>query len=99
MQLRKQIPSAKAIGPLTTATRIIKREGFFSLYKGLTAVYTGIIPKMSVRFMSFEQYKIGLGDNVPYPLGRDERGEFTQGTVFTAGELTQHVTSHKHAPR
>mmetsp|Transcript_19657 Transcript_19657/g.40791 ORF Transcript_19657/g.40791 Transcript_19657/m.40791 type:complete len:87 (+) Transcript_19657:38-298(+) len=26
MQLRKQIASAKAIGPLTTATRIIKRE-------------------------------------------------------------------------
>jgi len=92
MQLRKQIASAKSIGPLTTATRIIKREGFFSLYKGLTAVYTGIIPKMSVRFMSFEQYKVLLGDWVPSSspfLGRDAAsGDFNQSTVFFAGLLS-----------
>lgn len=34
-----------SLGPLGTAQRIIKREGYFSLYKGLSAVYTGIILK------------------------------------------------------
>jgi Mitochondrial carrier protein len=29
------------LGPIGTARRIIQREGFVSLYKGLTAVYTG----------------------------------------------------------
>jgi solute carrier family 25 citrate transporter 1 len=44
------------LGPIGTARRIIEREGFTALYKGLTAVYTGIIPKMAIRFVSFEQY-------------------------------------------
>jgi hypothetical protein len=29
------------LGPIGTARRIIQREGFISLYKGLSAVYTG----------------------------------------------------------
>jgi solute carrier family 25 citrate transporter 1 len=45
------------LGPIGTAKRIVQREGFFALYKGLTAVYTGIIPKMAIRFVSFEYYK------------------------------------------
>jgi len=45
------------MGPVGTARRIIEREGFLSLYKGLSAVYTGIIPKMAVRFLSFEEYR------------------------------------------
>jgi len=62
MQLRTQVPNSKTMGPLTTASRIIQREGFFSLYKGLSAVYSGIIPKMAIRFASFEQYKELLKD-------------------------------------
>mmetsp|Transcript_3372 Transcript_3372/g.5169 ORF Transcript_3372/g.5169 Transcript_3372/m.5169 type:complete len:402 (-) Transcript_3372:130-1335(-) len=50
------------LGPLGTAKRIIQREGFRSLYKGLTAVWTGIVPKMAIRFMSFEYYKEILGN-------------------------------------
>jgi solute carrier family 25 (mitochondrial citrate transporter), member 1 len=45
------------LGPIGTARRIVQREGFLSLYKGLTAVYTGIVPKMAIRFVSFEQYR------------------------------------------
>lgn len=52
--------SVATIGPIGTARRIIEREGFLALYKGLTAVYTGIIPKMAIRFLSFEQYREGL---------------------------------------
>jgi hypothetical protein len=48
---------AATLGPFGTAKRIIEREGFLSLYKGLTAVYFGIIPKMSLRFFAFEQYR------------------------------------------
>jgi len=50
------------LGPIGTAKRIIQREGFRSLYKGLTAVWTGIVPKMAIRFMSFEQYKETIGN-------------------------------------
>ena len=49
------------LGPFGTAKRIVQREGFLALYKGLGAVYVGIIPKMAIRFLSFEQYKDGLG--------------------------------------
>ncbi len=50
-----------SLGPFGTARRIVQREGPFALYKGLTAVYTGIIPKMAIRFVSFEYYKETLG--------------------------------------
>ena len=65
------------LGPIGTASRIVKREGFSSLYKGLTAVYTGIIPKMALRFVSFEAYRDYLGSCTWYP------GPVT----FTAGLL------------
>jgi len=72
------------LGPIGTAQRIIQREGFVALYKGLTAVYTGIVPKMAIRFVSFEQYKELLA------TGRDKMG-YTPAQVsptaitFTAG--------------
>lgn len=59
MQLRIQGGSTK--GPLTTAKSIVSKEGFFALYKGLSAVMMGIAPKMAVRFTSFETYKEWLG--------------------------------------
>ncbi|KAL3771692.1 hypothetical protein ACHAW5_000953 [Stephanodiscus triporus] len=50
-----------SLGPFGTAKRIVQREGPMALYKGLTAVYTGIIPKMAIRFVSFEYYRDVLG--------------------------------------
>jgi solute carrier family 25 (mitochondrial citrate transporter), member 1 len=68
------------LGPIGTATRIIKREGFLALYKGLTAVYMGIIPKMAIRFVSFEQFReIGTAMN---------GGQLTTSITFTAGLLS-----------
>jgi hypothetical protein len=67
-----------SLGPIGTAKRIVQREGFFALYKGLTAVYMGIIPKMAIRFVSFEQYKEWLNEYTP--MGRS-----TTTTTFTAG--------------
>lgn len=78
------IPTPKApkgtvqapLGPLGTARRIVQREGFFALYKGLTAVWGGIIPKMAIRFVSFEQYRDWLGSVAGGP---------STAVTFTAG--------------
>lgn len=40
----------------------MRRETPLGLYKGLGAVVAGIVPKMAIRFMSFEAYKSWLAD-------------------------------------
>ena len=64
MQLsrRARAPGAPKRGFLTTGSEIIKRETPLGLYKGLGAVITGIVPKMAIRFSSFEAYKRMLED-------------------------------------
>jgi hypothetical protein len=52
----------KALGFIGTGSQIIKRETPLGLYKGLGAVLTGIIPKMAIRFTSYEKYKQLLAD-------------------------------------
>jgi solute carrier family 25 (mitochondrial citrate transporter), member 1 len=47
----------KPRGFITTGAEIVKRETPLGLYKGLGAVVTGIVPKMAIRFTSFEAYK------------------------------------------
>lgn len=47
---------------MATGAEIIKRETPLGLYKGLGAVITGIVPKMAIRFTSFEAYKGFLAD-------------------------------------
>jgi solute carrier family 25 citrate transporter 1 len=79
-----------SLGPFGTAKRIVQREGFFALYKGLTAVYTGIIPKMAIRFVSFEQYKDLLADYTP--LGRSTTATFTAGLASGLTEAVLVVT-------
>lgn len=82
MKIRGAAPVTASLGPIGTARRIIQREGFLSLYKGLSAVYTGIIPKMSIRFVSFEQYREVFQSMVgPPPSGT----QFHTSVNFTAG--------------
>ncbi|WVQ74550.1 hypothetical protein IAR50_004151 [Cryptococcus sp. DSM 104548] len=45
------------IGFFATGRQIITQEGPLSLYRGLGAVVSGIVPKMAIRFGSFEVYK------------------------------------------
>jgi solute carrier family 25 citrate transporter 1 len=47
----------KKRGFIKTGVEIVRRETPLGLYKGLGAVITGIVPKMSIRFTSFEAYK------------------------------------------
>ena len=53
----------KPRGFLATGAQIMQRETPLALYKGLGAVLSGIVPKMSIRFASFEQYKKALADS------------------------------------
>jgi len=64
MQLsrRARAPGAKRRGFITTGTEIVRKETPLALYKGLGAVLTGIVPKMAIRFTSFEWYKKMLAD-------------------------------------
>jgi len=80
-KVRSQTVTA-TLGPIGTARRIIQREGFFSLYKGLTAVYCGIIPKMAVRFVTFEQYREALQRVAPPP---PKGAEYNPSVNFFAG--------------
>jgi hypothetical protein len=56
------ILQAKKRGFITTGAEIVKRETALGLYKGLGAVLTGIVPKMAIRFTSYEWYKQLLAD-------------------------------------
>ena len=53
---------AKRRGFIRTGGDIVKRETPLGLYKGLGAVLTGIIPKMAIRFTSYDWYKQLLRD-------------------------------------
>jgi solute carrier family 25 citrate transporter 1 len=52
----------KRRGFLATGKEIVKRETPLGLYKGLGAVVTGIVPKMAIRFTSYEFYKGLMAD-------------------------------------
>ena len=77
-------------GPLATAHSIVQKDGFLALYRGLTAVYTGIVPKMAIRFLTFEQYKDWLSSYTP--LGRSTSATFTAGLFAGLTEAILVVT-------
>jgi solute carrier family 25 (mitochondrial citrate transporter), member 1 len=57
------ILQGKRLGFIGVGAKIVRNESFFALYKGLGAVVTGIVPKMAIRFSSFEYYKTLLADS------------------------------------
>ncbi|KAJ1539491.1 hypothetical protein HK405_012866, partial [Cladochytrium tenue] len=64
-------------GFIGVGVQIVQKEGFFALYKGLGAVVSGIVPKMAIRFSSFEYYKEMLADATTKKT--------SPGGVFVAG--------------
>ncbi|KNC75763.1 hypothetical protein SARC_11721 [Sphaeroforma arctica JP610] len=74
MQLSQSV--GRPLSPFATASRIVAREGVRSLYKGLVPVVCGIIPKMSIRFSSFEFYK---------EIQADAAGNVSTSATFVAG--------------
>jgi len=79
MQLSRsgKAPGTKPRGFLATGAMIVRRETPLALYKGLGAVLSGIVPKMAIRFASFEAYKSRLADK--------ETGVTSVGNIFIAG--------------
>ncbi|KAJ7099425.1 mitochondrial carrier domain-containing protein [Mycena belliarum] len=79
MQLSKsgRAPGTKARGFIATGGMIVRRETPLALYKGLGAVLSGIVPKMAIRFASFERYKAWLADAAT--------GKTSMGGIFLAG--------------
>ncbi|KAL1877521.1 Mitochondrial succinate-fumarate transporter [Diaporthe australafricana] len=79
MQLsrRGRVPGSPKRGFVRTGLDIVKRETPLGLYKGLGAVMTGIVPKMAIRFTSFEAYKQMLADQ--------STGQVTGRATFLAG--------------
>ena len=79
MQLSKTSTQSgvKPRGVFATGAYIVRRETPLALYKGLGAVLSGIVPKMAIRFASFEAYKGWLADK--------ETGKTSVGGIFIAG--------------
>ncbi|KAK0630966.1 mitochondrial carrier domain-containing protein [Bombardia bombarda] len=79
MQLsrRGRQPGLPKRGFLRTGIEIVKKETPLGLYKGLGAVMTGIVPKMAIRFTSFEWYK--------QLLANKETGMISGQATFLAG--------------
>lgn len=79
MQLSRSgsAPGTKPRGFFATGAMIVRRETPLALYKGLGAVLSGIVPKMAVRFTSFETYKNWLADK--------ETGNTSVGNIFISG--------------
>ncbi|CCH40587.1 Calcium-binding mitochondrial carrier protein [Wickerhamomyces ciferrii] len=76
MQLHRKSGIVKNPGFITTGVSIAKKEGLTGLYKGLGAVVIGIIPKMAIRFSSYEFYRTLL---------KDQSGQISTGSTFLAG--------------
>ncbi|EON99726.1 putative succinate fumarate mitochondrial transporter protein [Phaeoacremonium minimum UCRPA7] len=79
MQLsrRGRQPGMPKRGFIRTGVEIVKKETPLGLYKGLGAVLTGIVPKMAIRFTSFESYKQLLADK--------NTGMISSSGTFVAG--------------
>jgi solute carrier family 25 citrate transporter 1 len=77
MQLHRKTGLIKNPGFISTGVGIAKKEGATGLYKGLGAVVLGIIPKMAIRFSSYEFYRGLLTDKTT--------GKISTGAIFVAG--------------
>jgi solute carrier family 25 citrate transporter 1 len=79
MQLsrRGRQPGMPKRGFVATGLEIVRKETPLGLYKGLGAVLTGIVPKMAIRFTSFEWYK--------QVLAHKDTGVVSGQSLFLAG--------------
>ncbi|KAI7905152.1 mitochondrial carrier domain-containing protein [Cokeromyces recurvatus] len=79
MQLSKsgiKTVNGQRLGFLGVGTKIIRNESLWALYKGLGAVVSGIVPKMAIRFTSFELYKSWMANS---------NGIVSTTSIFLAG--------------
>ncbi|CAJ0843048.1 2995_t:CDS:10 [Entrophospora sp. SA101] len=63
-------------GPIHCAVTTVKTQGFFSLYKGLSALVIGTAAKAGIRFLTYDQLKLLL---------QDDKGNLTGPKSMIAG--------------
>jgi solute carrier family 25 (mitochondrial citrate transporter), member 1 len=92
MQLsrRARQPGMPKRGFIQTGVGIFQKEGAFALYKGLGAVVTGMVPKMAIRFSSFEKYRELLTDKTTGKISK--KGNFAAGLAAGVTEAVLVVT-------
>ncbi|CAF9909739.1 hypothetical protein IMSHALPRED_008456 [Imshaugia aleurites] len=86
-----QIAKGQTQGLIKTIAAI-SQQSPLAFYKGFGPVFTGIIPKMGIRFLSFEYYKSMLADT---RLANPSDGTLTDQGTFLAGlaaGITEAVT-------
>lgn len=69
----------------------MRRETPLALYKGLGAVLSGIVPKMAIRFASFEAYKNWLADQT---TGKTSTANIFLGTPMLYQRCFCHSTAY-----
>lgn len=94
MQLSRsgRAPGTKPRGFVATGAMIVRRETPLALYKGLGAVLSGIVPKMAIRFASFETYQSWLADKA---TGKTSVGNIFIGRSYQAFNAAMH---HQYFP-
>eukprot|EP00004_Rigifila_ramosa_P024791 TRINITY_DN7276_c0_g1_i1.p1 TRINITY_DN7276_c0_g1~~TRINITY_DN7276_c0_g1_i1.p1 ORF type:complete len:320 (-),score=73.83 TRINITY_DN7276_c0_g1_i1:53-1012(-) len=76
MQLQAKSATPRFTGSLHCAQVIVKEQGFFGLYRGLSTLLAGSVPKAAIRFGAFEQFR---------SLLVNEKGKMTPARDFLAG--------------
>ena len=77
---RRCLQAQRSNRGLIKTIRTIAQQSPLAFYKGFGPVFTGIIPKMGIRFTSFESYKSMLSKT---EFARNEAGRLTnQGTFL-----------------
>lgn len=66
----------KYTGPIDCVKKTVHSKGFFGLYRGLSVLLYGSIPKSAVRFGAFEEFK---------KLLLNDKGQLTASTRLLAG--------------
>lgn len=76
-QVKTQLQlDARLKGPLHAARVTVAERGFFGLYRGLSSLLIGSIPKAAVRFLAYEECRKML---------MDDQGKISAGRSFLAG--------------
>lgn len=76
IQLDEKALKPKYTGPLNCLTLTIKEHGFFGLYRGLSSLLYGSIPKSAIRFSTYEFLRNKLVDH---------KGKLTQFNTLLCG--------------
>jgi solute carrier family 25 citrate transporter 1 len=71
-----QLNPGKYNGPIKCATTIVQERGVFGLYRGLSTLIVGSIPKAAVRFSAFQEMSKRL---------KDDRGKLTTANTVLCG--------------